>query len=120
MQKVNKKLVRIVLAWLGQFDDEPEQEEIPLIKYAPARKAYLQQHHKAIYNHLLLTGKLQSHLRETQKQALHMLDELIPKLAKQQGVTNELKMQNQMQWVGMMNNIKAQVEEIIFSEIVYV
>ena len=49
-----------------------------------------------------------------------MLNSLIPKLVEQQGITEELKAENQLQWVGMMNNVNAQAEEIVYSEIVYV
>ena len=67
-----------------------------------------------------MTGKLLEHLEKIDCKARNELDRLIPLLAKQQGVTEQLKAENQLKWVGLMNNIKAQVEEKIYAEIVYV
>lgn len=94
--------------------------DTPIGKYGLLRESYLKEHHPARYNHLLMTGKLYPHLIDVDEQAQQLLDGMIPKLMAQQGVTEELKATDQMEWVGRMNNIKAQVEEVIFSEIVYI
>lgn len=100
-----------------KFPDPPRK---PLGKYARMRKQYLKDHKKALYTHWLLSEQLNEHLVQVDEQAQHLLDTMIPKLKAAQGVTDEMKMKEQMKWVGMMNNIRAQVEEIIFDSLVYV
>lgn len=94
--------------------------DTPIGKYGLLRESYLKEHRSARYNHLLMTGKLYPHLIDVDEQAQQLLDTMMPKLKAQQGVAEELKATDQMEWVGRMNNIKAQVEEVIFSEIVYI
>ncbi|WP_317854389.1 TnpV protein [Chakrabartyella piscis] len=105
---------------LGQFEDEEETDDRPLGKYGMLRRTYLEEHRKPLYNHLLLSGELHSHLRDVNEQAQQMIDTLLPQYKAKQCVTEELKAREQLLWVGMVNNIIAQIEEIIFSEIVYV
>ncbi len=95
------------------------KEERPLGKYGMLRKTYLKEHRPVVYNHLLLSDKLSSHLQDAQEQAQHLLDTMIPQMMKTENVTEQLKMSDQMLWVGRMENIKARVEEIIYAEIVY-
>lgn len=96
-----------------------EQETKPLGKYGRLRRAYLQEHHKAIFNHLVLSEKLFPHLNEVDKKAQHLLDTMMPPMARAAGITEQLKATEQMKWVGLMNTVKAQVEEIIFVELIY-
>ncbi len=104
----------------GQFDDdEDETDNRPLGKYGMMREAYLKEHHKPLYNHLLLSGELDSHLCDVNEEAQNLLDRLLPQYKAIQGVTEDLKATNQFEWVGRVNNIVAQIEEIIFSDIVY-
>lgn len=103
----------------GQFDDNEETDDRPLGKYGMMRETYLKEYHKPLYNHLLLSGELHSHLRDVNEQAQNLLDTLMPKYKEKQGVTEELKATQQLEWVGRMNNIVAQIEEIIFADIVY-
>lgn len=91
----------------------------PLGKYGMARMDYLKEHRPGLYTRLLLNGRLYDDLHHTDVQAQHQLDTMIPQMAKDAGVTERLKMTDQMRWVGMMNAIKNQVEEIIYQEIVY-
>ena len=91
----------------------------PLGKFGRMRKSWLMEHHSPLFNHLLLSEKLVPHLNEVDEKAQHLLDTMLPKLKADQGVTDELKMSNQLVWIGRMNNIVAQVEEIILNEIVY-
>ena len=91
----------------------------PLGKYGMERMKYLEEHRPGLYTRLLLSGKLNDDLHQTDVQAQHLLDTMIPQMAKAAGVTEALKMTNQLRWVGMMNAIKNQVEDIIYTEIIY-
>ena len=90
-----------------------EQPEKPLGKYGRMRKAYLKEHRPLIYNQLLLTEKLYPHLIEIDETAQNRLEQMMPQLAKEAGATEELKASDPMKWVGLMNNCKAQAEEIL-------
>lgn len=89
-------------------------------KYGRLHKKFIKENHKGFYTSLLLQGKLYEYLYKIDCEAQNMMNSLIPKFAEQQGITEELKAENQLKWVGMMNNVKAQAEEIVYSEIVYV
>ncbi len=97
-------------------DPEPEQE---LRKFGLMRKSYLEDHRRGIYSGLLLSGELKEHLLSVQEQAEETFDLLIEQMAEREGVTERLKAQDQMLWVGKMNNIRARAEEIVLCEIVY-
>ena len=96
-----------------------EQPEKPLGKYGRMRKAYLKEHRPLIYNQLLLTEKLYPHLIEIDETAQSRLEQMMPQLAKDAGATEQLKASDPMRWVGLMNSLKAQAEEIILNELVY-
>ena len=105
---------------LGLFDDEQEPiDNRPIGNHGMLRETFLKEHHKPLYHHLLLSGELQTHLRDIQEDAQQLLDTLIHQYKEHQGITAKLKSSDQMEWVGRMNNIVAQIEEIIFPEIVY-
>ena len=89
-------------------------------KYGKLRLKYLLEHKKAEYTCLWLDNKLRSHLLETDQTANERLDLLMKQFKEQENITEELKATNQMEWVRCMNNIKNRVEEIIFSELIYV
>lgn len=72
-----------------------------------------------MYLELVLAGKLNEHLHQIDEECHQMMDRLVEQMKEQQGVTEELKMQDQMKWVRRMNNIRACVEEIVLKEIVY-
>lgn len=97
----------------------PEETEYPIGKYGMLRKSYLQEHRKGLYLELILAGKLNEHLHQIDEDCNQMMDRLVEQMKEKQGVTEELKMQNQMAWVGRMNNIRACAEEIVLKEIVY-
>ena len=90
----------------------------PLGKYGMKRMQYLKEQRTGLYTRLLLSGKLNDDLHQADVQAHNLLDTMIPQMAKEAGVTEQLKMTDQLRWVGMMNAIKNQVEEIIWSQIV--
>ena len=98
-------------------DPEPEGE---LRKFGLMRKSYLENHRRGIYSGLLLSGELKKHLLLIQEQAEEMFNLLVEQMAKQEGVTEQLKEQDQMLWVGKMNSIRARVEEIVREEIIYI
>lgn len=95
-----------------------EQPQIPIGKYGRMRKTYLQEHSPALFSHLLLSEKLYPHLLEIDQAANERLAQLMPQMVKAAGITEQLKATNQMQWVGLMNTVKAQVEEIIIAELI--
>ena len=96
----------------------PEGTEYPIGKYGILRKSYLKEHRKGLYLELMLAGKLNEHLDQVDEECNQMMDRLVEQMKEKQGVTGELKMQNQMEWVGKMNNIRACAEEMILKEIV--
>lgn len=83
------------------------------------RLRYLKEHRKGLYTSLLLTEKLYPHLLEIDEAANERMDILMPQLMKAAGVTEELKAVDQMKWVRLANNCKAQAEEIILHELIY-
>lgn len=96
----------------------PESEG-ELRKFGLMRKSYLINHKRGIYPGLLLSGELKKHLLMIQEQAEERFDLLVEQMAEREGVTEQLKAQNQMLWVGRMNNIRARAEEIVREEIIY-
>ena len=97
----------------------PEEETPRDGKYGKMRHAYLREHKKAYYTTLLFDGKLVAHLNEIDDATNAQMMQLTKQMAKAQGVTETLKAQNQMAWVGAMNNIRNAAEEIILSELIY-
>lgn len=82
------------------------------------RKHYLKTQRESIYTALLLSGKLDNHLSEIDAQADAMFFQLVKQMAEQEGITEQLKADNQMEWVGQMNSVRNRVEEIIFNELI--
>lgn len=97
----------------------PEQPERDLGKYGGMRLRYLKEYRPGLFNRLSLNGTLYSHLLEIEDAANSRLETMMPQLARAAGATEQLKASDQMTWVGLMNSCKAQVEEIILSELVY-
>ena len=97
----------------------PEETEYQIGKYVMLRKPYLQEHRKGLYLELVLAGKLNKHLHQINEECNQMMDRLVEQMKKRQGVTEELKMQDLIAWVGRMNNIRAGAEEIVLKKIVY-
>ena len=96
------------------------EEEPTYGKYGMLRKQFLKEHRSAGYQYLLLIGKLNEHLNQTDQEAREQVETLMEQMTEKQGVTEELKAQDQMKWVRLMNNIKASAEEIILKNMVYV
>ena len=100
-------------------DLEINEEEPTYRKYGIMRKQFLKEHRSARYQYLVLTGKLTEHLNQVDKEVREKVEMLVEQMAEQWGVTKELKMQDQMEWVRRMNNIQATAEEIALKEIIY-
>lgn len=96
------------------------EEEPTYGKYGMLRKQFLKEHRSARYQYLLLTGKLNEHLNQTDQEAREQVETLMEQMTEKQGVTEELKVQNQTKWVRLMNNIKANAEEMVLREILYI
>lgn len=97
----------------------PTEPELQLGRYAMMHRNYLEQNKRVTYLNLLTSGKLSEHLYQTEQTALQRLELLTKQLSEEQGVTEELKEKAPMQWVGMMNNIRSQAEEVILTELIY-
>ena len=100
--------------------DLPPPESIPVGVWGQRRRQYLKTQRRVIYTGLLLSGKLDGHLAEIDAQAEAMLFQLVNQLAEQEGITEQLKAENQMEWVQRMNNIRNRVEEIIYNDLIYI
>ena len=100
-------------------DLEINEEEPTYGKYGIMRKQFLKEHRSARYQYLVLTGKLTEHLNQVDKEAREKVEMLVEQMAERWGVTEELKTQNQMEWVRRMNNIKANAEEIVYKNIIF-
>ena len=99
---------------------EINEEEPTYGKYGIMRKLFLKEHRSARYQYLVLTGKLTEHLNQVDKEAREKVEMLVEQMAEQWGVTEKLKMQDQMEWVRKMNNIRSRVVEIIDVELICV
>ena len=88
-------------------------------KYGRLRLNYLKEHKRALYTELLLDGKLSKHLALIDEDAKKRLDYIISKLVKTEGIDENLKRTNQMQWVQAMSNIKSRAEETVLNELIY-
>ena len=97
----------------------PEAEAPRYGKYGRMRHTYLREHKKAYYTTLLFDGKLVAHLNEIDDAANAQMELIVKQIANTQGINEELKAQDQMAWVGSMNNIRITAEEIVLNEIVY-
>ena len=96
------------------------EEEPTYGKYGMLRKQFLKVHRPARYQYLLMTGALIVHLNRVDQEAREQVESLMKQMAEKQGVTEQVKMQDQMKWVCLMNNIKDCAEEIVLKESVYV
>ena len=96
------------------------EEEPTYGKYGMLRKQFLKEHRSAGYQYLLLIGKLNEHLNQTDQEAREQVETLMEQMTEKQGVTEELKAQDQMEWVRLMNNMKASAEEIVLKNMIYV
>ena len=97
----------------------PEQQEQPIGVWGQRHARYLKQHHKIIYMNLLTSGKLNDYLVDIENQAQNMFLQIVKQLAKSEGITEELKAKDQMEWVAQMNNVCYRAREIVNSKLIY-
>ena len=97
----------------------PTEEEQPVGIWGQRHKRYIKEYHPALYNALLLNGRLNSYLADIDRQAEEMFLRLVNQMAKAEGVTEQLKADDQMEWVGRMNNIRSRAMEIVSNELIY-
>ena len=97
----------------------PEETTITLGKWGMIYKDYLEKHNRVLFNVLLAQGKLYQHCAEIEKQANEMYDILIEQMKEAESVTEQLKEENQMEWVQRMGNIQQRATEIVTKELIY-
>lgn len=96
-----------------------EEAARPLGRYGRLRRTFLEQNRPILFNSLTVAGKLYSHLLEIEDAANSRVQQMLPEMAKAAGVTEALKASDPMKWVGLMNNLKAQAEEAVLTELIY-
>ena len=97
----------------------PDEENKPIGLWGQRHARYLKQNHKVLYMNLLTSGKLNSYLADIDEQAEDMFFRLVKQMAEREGVTEQLKSDNQMEWVALLNNIRGRATEIVNNEIIY-
>ncbi len=97
----------------------PEEANITLGKWGMMHKSYLEKHKKVFFSSLLIQGKLYQHCAEVEAQARDMFDTLVEQMKEAEGVTEQLKEENQLEWVQRMGNIQQRAREIVCAELIY-
>ena len=97
----------------------PEEEVHTSGAWGRKHQRYLREHRPTIYSDMVLSGKLYGYLADIDTQARNRLDLLVRQLAEKEGINEHLKAQNQLAWVGAMNNIRNRAEEIVLNELIY-
>ena len=97
----------------------PAEKEQPIGLWGQRHLRYLKEHRRLTYTNLLTSGRLNEYLAEIDKQAKDMFLRLIKQMSEREGVTEQLKTENQMEWVGRMNNIRSRAVEIVNEELIY-
>lgn len=98
----------------------PAEDEHPIGVWGQRRLRYLKQHHKVLYYNLLTSGKLHSHLADTEEQAQELFNRITNDLSAKEGINEQLKVTDQMKWVRRMNNIRERVTEVVNCELIFV
>jgi hypothetical protein len=96
-----------------------EEKEANIGVWGMRHKRYLKQNHKVCYYNLLTSGKLNSYLADIDKQAEEMFSRLVKHMAEREGLTKQLKADNQMAWVDRMNNIRSRATEVVNTDLIY-
>ena len=96
----------------------PTEEERPISVWAQRRLRYLKQHHKILYYNLLTSGKLQSHLADVEEESQSLFLRLVKQYAGREGVTEQFKADNLMEWIRKMNNVRNRVDEVITEKMI--
>lgn len=98
----------------------PEQTDYGIDKYGRMRETFLKEYRQSLYRELLLNGMLNEHLHDIEEECYRMIDLLVERMKKRQGVTEQLKAEDQMLWVQKVNNIQQVVEEVVLKNLVFV
>lgn len=106
------------LPWGDLPNDEPEHRPVGI--WGQRHLCYIKQHRRALYTELLTSGKLNDHLADLNDEAEAMFSRLVKRMAVSEGITEQLKVENQMEWVGRMNNIRNRATEIINAELIFI
>ena len=115
-------MAELTYNWAGDYlipDLAIKVNNKPIGKYGRMRLRYLKEYRKGLYSVMLLNGTLPAHLVEIDEAAQKRIECIVGRYAEQEGITEELKAHDPMEWVRRMNGIKAQSEEIVLSELVY-
>ena len=88
-------------------------------RFAKMRQRYLREHRNGIYTGMFLDGKLEAHLKGIGDAAEEMFGRLVEEMKRAEGVTEQLKAENQMEWVGRMNSIRSRAEEVVLNDLIY-
>ena len=97
----------------------PAEKEQPIGLWGQRHKHYLQEHKRTVYISLLTSGELNNYLADIDEQATEMMFRLVEQMADKEGVTEQLKVEKPMLWVGRMNEIQARAREIVYADIIY-
>ncbi|WP_416069386.1 TnpV protein [Streptococcus suis] len=97
----------------------PEQTEVTLGRWSQMRRTYLKEHHKILYYNLLTKGILNSHLEEVQQRASELEETLVKQMAQKTGLTEQMKAEDMMKWVRLMNNIRNSAQEIVKNQVIF-
>lgn len=97
----------------------PAEEERQIGVWAQRRLCYLKQHHKILYYNLLTSGKLHSHIADVEEKAQTLFLRLVKQYAEREGVTEQLKAENPMEWVQKMNNIRNRAAETVYADLIF-
>ena len=98
----------------------PDEEQVEIGVWGQRHLRFIKQYHKVRYTNLLTSGKLNGYLANIDKQAEDMFLRLVKQMAEREGVTEQLKADNQMEWVARMNNIRSRATEIVNAEVIFV
>jgi len=97
----------------------PQEPEVTIGKYGLLRRRFLKEHRRVMFTNLLTSGKLTEHLLEIEQTARSRVDQITEQMAKDEGVTEQMKATDQMKWVGLMNSIRQAAEETVLEELIY-
>ena len=98
----------------------PTEKEQPIGIWGQRHLQYIRQHKRLLYSNLLTSGKLNSYLADIDERAEKMFSLLVEQIAEREGVTKQLKAENQTKWFGLMNNIRSRVMEVVNAELIYI
>ena len=99
-------------------DDEPEEEQKPIGIWGQRHLRYLKEHHRVRYGNLLTSGKMNAYLADIDRQAEELFLRLVKQMADAEGITEKLKVSNQMEWVRRMNNIRNRAFEVVLTDFI--